>query len=131
MRISNSLDENLRDTQTVGLHRIKVRYRLTVECGRQAERSGRQFSEVINAAKVDGEVRLYRDVIDVGAEFNGVLRDVPLEIVGELIPLLGTPDKTERFPAEKSESRNVDSNVSSCRVGRKVVKQSASKILKP
>src|SRR2546427_5062433 len=131
MRIADSLDKYLRDTKAISLHRIEVRHCLAVECSRQAEGSWRQFTEVINAAKVDGEVGLYRYVIDVRAEFDGVPRDIPRKIVGELIPLFGTANKAERFPAEKSEARNVDSNVSSFWIGRKVIKQSTSRVLKP
>src|SRR5581483_875812 len=128
-RVAGALNQSARYAETIGLDGGEARE--TSGAGWEAESVGTQAAEGINAAVVDRECGVHRDVVHVGAELEVVPPVSDREVVGELVALFDALDKRVGFTAEVSEAGDVDGDVRSSGRTRVEILQSATGVLEP
>src|SRR6185312_13576114 len=84
---------------------------------------------VVDSAEVHGEISRDRQMVVVSAELDIVVTLYPGEVITELMPLLHPVHKRERLTPKKGKAGNVYRHISAARSARKVVEQSATRIL--
>ena len=135
IRIADSLNEILRNSQAIRLQSGDPRDGLLQACRQRIENrageylAGGERSKIIHAAIIHGERRCEWDVIEVHAKLHAVLPVSDREIVGELVPLLGALNVGIRFPAEVCVTRNIHGRIRTARRIRIEVRQSPPRIL--
>src|SRR5215472_7852460 len=122
MRVTDTLNENLRNPQSISLDCGEIRE--ACEC--RAHRRSTQFAEVIDTAEIHGEVRSDRNVIHITTKLEAVAAFNHREVVTDLMTLFHAVDERKRLAAKESETGNVDGHVAATRPAREVVQQPAA-----
>src|SRR5947209_10553950 len=125
MRVTDALNKDLRNAQSVCLHRGEVR-----EGGKgRTDLGAAQLAKVIDATEVYGEVRRYRQMIHIAAKFEAVAAFDERKVVAYLVALLYTIHKRERLAAKEGKTRNVDGHITATRTAREVIQESTARVL--
>src|SRR5260370_27388633 len=129
MWIADPWDENLREAKAVGLDSREVRCARSRKIG--VQRARRQFTKVILAAEVHGEIGIDSQGVHISAEFDAVPALYPGEGVAHLVALLHPLYERKRLTANEGESGDVDGYVAASRSPGKTVEQPAARVLVP
>src|SRR5207302_353242 len=97
--------------------------------GGKSKSRGTQLAEVVQPAEVDGEIRIQRQMIEIGAEFDVMRALHPGEVVRPLVALLYAVHKRERLAPEESHTGNIYCHIAAAGSAREVVSQAAPRIL--
>src|SRR5437773_2255826 len=124
MRIANALNKVRGNPGSIRLYGAQARKR-----SRELQVGGGDAAEVIDAAKIHGEICRDRQEISVAAEFEAVASNRPGEIVGDLITLFRAPHKRKWLAAKKCKSGDVYGDVPAARSTRKSIQKSAACIV--
>ena len=127
--IANALHEYLRNPQPVSLHGREAREGRQAGNGGESQSRGTKRAKVVQAAEVDGEIRVQWHVIEIGADLNGVRSPHPGEVVSDLMALLHAIHKREGLAPEESHARNIDGHIAAARSTREVVAQTTARVL--